>query len=85
VRRRTDYSRRRLGGWLRRKKSGDERRRRNRGGRRKRNKRGGLRKPRRSTKDRRSWQRLDQERGKQWRLKTVGRRQKGSWKAQIKK
>jgi hypothetical protein len=47
MQRRTDYSRKGLGSWLRRKRSGDERRRRNRG-RRRRNRRGGLRKPRKT-------------------------------------
>jgi hypothetical protein len=53
-RRRTDYLRRKLGGWLRKRRFGDERRRRNRGGRRRRNGRRGLRRPRRSMQGRRS-------------------------------
>jgi hypothetical protein len=56
-RRRTDYLRRRLSCWLRRKRFGDERRRQSRGGRRRRNRRRGLRRLKRSTKDKRSWNR----------------------------
>jgi hypothetical protein len=52
-RRRTGCLRRRLGDWLRRKRSGDERRRRKRNGRRRRNRRRGLRRPRKNMQDRR--------------------------------
>jgi hypothetical protein len=76
--------RRRFGIWRKKRSCGNRRRRKSRN-RRKRRGSAHLKRQRRNMKGRRSWRRLNRERGKQWRLKTVERRQKGSQKAQIKK
>jgi hypothetical protein len=82
--RRTDYSRRKFGGWQKKRRNRNRRRKRTGDGRRMRG-RGGLRLRRRSTLDRKSWKRQDRERGRLWSQRIAEKKCRKSRKAQTEK